>query len=1380
MNGYNAVDTCTTECNEAQIAWLKQDLAAVDRKKTPWVIVQSHYPLYMSQEPAAQSEFEGSAGDAWLNAEQCEYAGHARNCTGGEQWRQQQRRQQSGGSSSVGSARGELEPILHEMGVDVYWAGHIHYYQTFDGPLWAGQLLSKGTHNPDGIIHVCSGNGGPPSKSPCGQFNATGKNDKLCIDTPFSFTRLTVHNATDLTWQQVSNVDSSVIDEWGLHQERHGFRTQPSPDIMPPPPPLPPALRWVAIPNGSSKPSDLPPNTIRAGANVGGGTYICRVPGAEIGEREIVGSLSFAASTGGESSSQSTPGGRCRIATSDLNLDIVTAFEVLVDQQPANATSYGWAPVRITTTRFDLPGGAVQSGSNGEGPTFICRTVLAVPIAYPNPESAKLKDINMTGSLSYFYEMKGNPHGGICRLGTPGPTKPGVVSNFEVLVSPAPRPAPPSPPPPPPPPPPPLPPSPPAPPLPVGGMKWVTVAVTTTKADLPPHAVTAGNNSGGNTFVCRLTVSEGGETDLTGCLSYSGGPGHCRVASDSGHFVRRTNIDILTATPGSFSWESVTSSKTRADLPPMAVQTGYADGGPTYICRTPQEEGGPGQVPEVGLTGGMAYPAHKPGECRVLTGATAHYVSEDFEVMVAAATTHLPLKTDDTLVDQNDSDNTPSLEVSPATSAAEPLITRSLQFTATRNVKDNHTQWFLIETVPTKDNSSQYTTMSTWLCASRGSTSSMVVAPLVNTVSNGPFPAMDVVGSVQIRVSAYAIKDGKCLGQSTPITVHFDLRYSTLKHELNMKRLPHNRVHLTAVPDDATLSKMTKSFTFDTFTLTKSGKWAGDRLYSQNHSNSEQQGEFTFQFGSPGVSFVGLVYASNAFDLHAIRAAPSTYDGIYAQPSPLVTQKDGSVTFVPIAFVVPFSNGTSPLLPHGFLGRVITLDRVPGNLELCLKHRKLTILGGPPATGVGYLRLCGVHTYTKHMALQLAAGFSVLPAPSSSTGKVFQNVSQLAGNLWTIGSSATSTAAGSFSRFFELALKADASLIGSTTDIQIVIYDGTQPPAPGSAAWQAVSVTVAAWPNVGHSARLVTAITDAPAPIADLVVMDEGESLLSLYSRLGMSTFPTAESNHIDPTKPDGYKDLKYYFPANRTGPDWEGLRYGVEHSTFGAGFNGEGLFCLTAAKTGGVGCPVDPSNGALKGLSAKAKAQELLKWTNAVDFFNSTGILDLSYDGFLLDNSFENVNAVTAIVKPDFVFTDAEKFPSYFLFANTISKSANAQARRRPGETDCDLADRISAEFLSSWMAAMNGAVNFFYVSAMMLCLACHRLALHLTQRYYRETLHKAVTAATVRGCRTRWRNTASKSYRSSGFTMQRQAIPWMSLPNGYASTRRRTNRVG
>lgn len=47
LNGYNDVDPCTDECNKAQLSWLRQDLAAVNRSKTPWVMAMSHFPMYL-------------------------------------------------------------------------------------------------------------------------------------------------------------------------------------------------------------------------------------------------------------------------------------------------------------------------------------------------------------------------------------------------------------------------------------------------------------------------------------------------------------------------------------------------------------------------------------------------------------------------------------------------------------------------------------------------------------------------------------------------------------------------------------------------------------------------------------------------------------------------------------------------------------------------------------------------------------------------------------------------------------------------------------------------------------------------------------------------------------------------------------------------------------------------------------------------------------------------------------------------------------------------------------------------------------------------------------------------------------------------------------
>jgi hypothetical protein len=108
--------------------------------------------------------------------------------------------------------------------VDIYWAGHIHFYETFDGPIYNGTVVGEkqpegGMHNPEAVIHVCTGNGGPPSASKCPAGEPTDKN---CIADPYSYTRLTVYNSTDLLWEQISNKDSSVVDTWTVHQDKHG------------------------------------------------------------------------------------------------------------------------------------------------------------------------------------------------------------------------------------------------------------------------------------------------------------------------------------------------------------------------------------------------------------------------------------------------------------------------------------------------------------------------------------------------------------------------------------------------------------------------------------------------------------------------------------------------------------------------------------------------------------------------------------------------------------------------------------------------------------------------------------------------------------------------------------------------------------------------------------------------------------------------------------------------------------------------------------------------------------------------------------------------------------------------------------------------------
>eukprot|EP01048_Picozoa_sp_COSAG05_P014936 COSAG05_NODE_1742_length_4160_cov_2.966511_3_plen_212_part_00 len=76
-----------TALNQAQLEWLKADLAAVDRSVTPWVIVQSHFPMYTSATPLGSDVKPNPDGtglfarEPWWTAEQCEYEGHRRNCS---------------------------------------------------------------------------------------------------------------------------------------------------------------------------------------------------------------------------------------------------------------------------------------------------------------------------------------------------------------------------------------------------------------------------------------------------------------------------------------------------------------------------------------------------------------------------------------------------------------------------------------------------------------------------------------------------------------------------------------------------------------------------------------------------------------------------------------------------------------------------------------------------------------------------------------------------------------------------------------------------------------------------------------------------------------------------------------------------------------------------------------------------------------------------------------------------------------------------------------------------------------------------------------------------------------------------------------------------
>uniref|UniRef100_A0ACD5ULI9 Uncharacterized protein n=1 Tax=Avena sativa TaxID=4498 RepID=A0ACD5ULI9_AVESA len=91
-----------------QYAWLKADLANIDRKRTPWLIVLMHVPWYNSNW-AHQGE-----GDSMMSA---------------------------------------MEPLLYAAHVDIMIAGHVHAYER-------SERVYKGGLDPCGAVHITIGDGG--------------------------------------------------------------------------------------------------------------------------------------------------------------------------------------------------------------------------------------------------------------------------------------------------------------------------------------------------------------------------------------------------------------------------------------------------------------------------------------------------------------------------------------------------------------------------------------------------------------------------------------------------------------------------------------------------------------------------------------------------------------------------------------------------------------------------------------------------------------------------------------------------------------------------------------------------------------------------------------------------------------------------------------------------------------------------------------------------------------------------------------------------------------------------------------------------------------------------------------------------------------------
>ena len=141
----------------AQYAWLQEDLQSVDRSRTPWLVVESHRPMYQAEA-------------LW-------------------------------GNNAVGIAmRLEFEDLLYDYDVDLFLAGHYHsYFRTCDG-------LYRSRCHSEGPMHITVGTAGANLEMTGLYWNWWSARH---ISGVYGYGRITVVNATALHFEFVKAGDAN-------------------------------------------------------------------------------------------------------------------------------------------------------------------------------------------------------------------------------------------------------------------------------------------------------------------------------------------------------------------------------------------------------------------------------------------------------------------------------------------------------------------------------------------------------------------------------------------------------------------------------------------------------------------------------------------------------------------------------------------------------------------------------------------------------------------------------------------------------------------------------------------------------------------------------------------------------------------------------------------------------------------------------------------------------------------------------------------------------------------------------------------------------------------------------------------------------------------
>lgn len=176
---------------EAQYAFLKADLLAVDREKTPWVVTMAHRPMYCSNKD----------GD---------------DCTKHDS-------NMRAGLPVAGARFFRLEELFHEHGVDLAFWAHEHSYER-TWPLRYNWTVYNGSAapytDPGATVHIIAGAAG--CREDIDNFEDRGDWSAKKISN-YGYGKLKV-SPQALDWVQIDDETGDVVDRMTLRKTMHRFQ----------------------------------------------------------------------------------------------------------------------------------------------------------------------------------------------------------------------------------------------------------------------------------------------------------------------------------------------------------------------------------------------------------------------------------------------------------------------------------------------------------------------------------------------------------------------------------------------------------------------------------------------------------------------------------------------------------------------------------------------------------------------------------------------------------------------------------------------------------------------------------------------------------------------------------------------------------------------------------------------------------------------------------------------------------------------------------------------------------------------------------------------------------------------------------------------------